>query len=225
MIDKKQYLCESELADFSRCKLAIETRAALIFEKYVQAGIFPSNYSMVGGTVSVCAGSKNVVITAYGIDDGNNKYVFHMPFNVFVSDEAIEADIERRSKRMVKYRESLSDLNNRKVYIAGKMTGLSVDEIFDRFNRVENILVSKYNAVLNPSVMWHHKEPNRFSRDEYLNICFAMLDNCDTVVVLPDYEDSYGTAREIRFAYEHGMEVLYLKGDCELFVLDRNEGE
>lgn len=218
-------ISESELADFSRYKLAIETRAALIFEKYVQAGIFSSNYSMVGGTVRVCAGSKNVVVTAYGIDNENDKYVFHLPFSVFVSDEAIEADIEQRSKRMVKYRENLSDLNNRKVYIAGKMTGLSVDEIFDRFNRVEDILLSNYNAVLNPSVMWHHKQPNRFSRDDYLKICFAMLGNCNTVVVLPDYEDSYGTAKEIRFAYEHGMEVLYLKGDSELFVLDRNECE
>ena len=111
---------------------------------------------------------------------------------------------------------TLNDIKNKRVYISGKMTGLPIEEIFKNFNSVEDTLVDNGNAVINPAVLWHLKDTTPFSAQDYLNIDFAMMEVCDTIIVLPNWETSSGAKKEISFAYCIDLEGYFLKENGEL---------
>jgi hypothetical protein len=103
-----------------------------------------------------------------------------------------------------------------KVYVSGKMTGLSEEKIWDNFRKVETFLAKhghygneKIEAVMNPAVTYAMQKYSAFSYEDWLHIDFAMLDACDAVALLPNWKDSMGAKREIAYAYKHGKEVCY----------------
>jgi len=103
-----------------------------------------------------------------------------------------------------------------KVYLSGKMTGLSEEKIWDNFRKVETFLVKhghhvgeKIESVMNPAVTYAMQKFNAFSYDDWLHVDFAMLDACDAVALLPNWKDSMGAKREIAYAYKHGKDVYY----------------
>jgi hypothetical protein len=103
-----------------------------------------------------------------------------------------------------------------KVYISGKMTGLSEEKIWENFRKVETFLAKhacygneKIEAVMNPAVTYAMQKYSAFSYEDWLHIDFAMLDACDCVALLPNWKDSMGAKREIAYAYKHGKEVCY----------------
>ncbi len=110
----------------------------------------------------------------------------------------------------------LSDIKNKKVYISGKMTGLSPEEIFKNFNSVEQVLVENNNGVMNPAITWHLLSPSKFNADEYLNISYAMMDVCDIVVVLPDWKTSSGAKKELSYANCIELDIYFLDEDGNL---------
>ena len=107
-----------------------------------------------------------------------------------------------------------------KIYISGKMTGLSEEKIWDNFRKVETFLVKhgvhdnkKFESIMNPAVTYAMQKFNAFSYEDWLHIDFAMLDACDVVALLPNWKDSMGAKREIAYAYKHGKHVCYPKFD------------
>ena len=85
-----------------------------------------------------------------------------------------------------------------KVYISGKMTGLSEEKIWDNFRKVETFLVKhgvhgnkKLESIMNPAVTYAMQKFNAFSYEDWLHIDFAMLDACDAVALLPNWKDSF----------------------------------
>ena len=104
-----------------------------------------------------------------------------------------------------------------KVYISGKMTGLSEEKIWENFRKVETWLASKktnaggepIESIMNPAVTYAMQKYSAFSYEDWLHIDFAMLDACDAVCLLPNWKDSMGAKREIAYAYKHGKEVYY----------------
>lgn len=108
-----------------------------------------------------------------------------------------------------------------KIYISGKMTGLSKEKIWDNFRKVETFIIKhghhygnkKIESVMNPAVTYAMQKFNAFSYEDWLRIDFAMLDACDAVALLPNWKDSMGAKREIAYAYKHGKHVCYPKFD------------
>lgn len=103
-----------------------------------------------------------------------------------------------------------------KIYISGKMTGLSEEKIWENFRKVETFLVKHGNhngerieSVMNPAVTYAMQKYSAFSYEDWLHIDFAMLDACDCVALLPNWKDSMGAKREIAYAYKHGKDVCY----------------
>lgn len=89
-----------------------------------------------------------------------------------------------------------------KIYIAGKITGLkNYKEIF---NKAEENLKEQGHQVMNPSVL-----PKGFPWESYMPICFAMINACDGILMLKNWEDSKGAGIELEYAIEKGKEVLY----------------
>ena len=79
-----------------------------------------------------------------------------------------------------------------KIYIAGKITG---DPGYrDKFAAAEIQLGWQGHTVLNPAEL-----PSGMSREDYMRICFAMIDVADAVVFLPDAEESAGARLEMEY--------------------------
>ncbi len=97
-----------------------------------------------------------------------------------------------------------------KIYIAGKITG--EQDYRKKFAEAEKLLVSQGNKVMNPAVL-----PEGFEYDDYMKICFAMIDVCEAVFMLLDWKDSTGAKEELGIAIEKKKAIIFEKTNY-LFV-------
>lgn len=113
-----------------------------------------------------------------------------------------------------------------KIYISGKMTGLSPRQIKKNFKIVEKFFTRDISvnedgetieSVMNPAVTYNMKKYDAFSYEDWLHIDFAMIDACDAIMVLPNWEDSMGAKREIAYAHKRGKKVYFPGYDTEEF--------
>ncbi len=79
-----------------------------------------------------------------------------------------------------------------KVYIAGKITGDT--DYYAKFALAERKIRDAGHIVLNPA-----KLPERMRREDYMRICFAMIDVADEVWTLPSAHMSEGALLEIQY--------------------------
>lgn len=90
---------------------------------------------------------------------------------------------------------------NEKVYIAGKITGCkNYKEKFTAYGAIETGLG---NIVLNPAIL-----PEGMNQNEYLHICFAMIDVADVVKFMPDWKDSSGAKEEMEYCKKIGKRTV-----------------
>ena len=87
-----------------------------------------------------------------------------------------------------------------KVYIAGKITGL--ENYQQKFRAAQDRLEARGYSVMNPAVL-----PLGFDYEDYMRICFAMIDVCDAVYMLDNWRDSPGAIRE--YEYAKGKEIIF----------------
>ena len=93
----------------------------------------------------------------------------------------------------------------KKVYIAGKITGLK--DYQNKFWVAKMILERQGHLVMNPAVL--HAG---FDYEDYMRICFAMIEACDAVYMLDNWQDSPGAMREHAYAGATGKGIIYAKG-------------
>ena len=93
----------------------------------------------------------------------------------------------------------------KKIYIAGKVTGLPQDEVSIKFANAENDLeqkgfnpVNPIHVVCNVNATWQ----------EAMKKCIAALMDCDAVFVLPDALQSKGAKLELKLARKMGIPVF-----------------
>lgn len=89
-----------------------------------------------------------------------------------------------------------------KFYISGKITGLA--DYKEQFAEAEALLTGLGHAVMNPAVL-----PDGFDYEDYMNICFPMIDPCDGIYMLHNFKDSSGAKRELEYALPRGKFVIY----------------
>lgn len=89
-----------------------------------------------------------------------------------------------------------------KIYIAGPITG--VPNYANKFRRAAHMWRVRGALVMSPHVL-----PEGYPWDVYMPICYAMMDACDTIYMLPGWEQSKGATLEHDRARERGMVVIY----------------
>jgi nucleoside 2-deoxyribosyltransferase len=91
-----------------------------------------------------------------------------------------------------------------KIYIAGKVTGLSLIEVTHKFGQAHVALLDKGFTPVNPlEVVNDFKCPWHIA----MRKCIAALMACDAVLLLPCWVDSKGARMELEVAMAVGLPV------------------
>ena len=93
-----------------------------------------------------------------------------------------------------------------KIYISGAITG--TDDYMERFAKAEKELTEQGYSVVNPAKV-NAQLPEDTSYEEYMNMSFCMLDMCDGIYMLKDFEKSCGANREYDYALAKVMIIMY----------------
>lgn len=89
---------------------------------------------------------------------------------------------------------------NKRIYLAGRITGLNYKEVRKRFARAETYLMSLGFEVVNPIRL----VPENSSWTDSMRTCMHYLSLCNFMALLPGWERSRGASIEYQIAL--GME-------------------
>lgn len=102
------------------------------------------------------------------------------------------------------------------VYISGKVTGLPIEQVTQKFERVANELFEKGYHVVNPiqAIAQYNANHWPFERlkdwREEMQFVIGCLMDCDELYLLPCWNDSKGARLERDIAVRLGMPITYL---------------
>lgn len=97
------------------------------------------------------------------------------------------------------------------VFIAGKIAG---DENYkEKFQKAAEMLENEGFIVLNPAIL-----PEGMTRGEYEQICMAMINVADTVLFLPDFDQSQGAMLELSYCIYADKEIGWITDENTLLI-------
>jgi len=94
---------------------------------------------------------------------------------------------------------------NRTAYVSGKIIGLPICEVKQKFNTISDELANRGYHVVKPQAVTDDSQP---WNDSVRNDIKQMLE-CDEVHLLPDWQESRGSQLERDIAIRLGMQVVY----------------
>lgn len=92
------------------------------------------------------------------------------------------------------------------IYISGKITG--TDDYLQRFERAEKYLnTMNITDVINPAKVNSYLPELSYS--QYIKMSLCMLEMCDTIYMLKNWENSIGAKLEWEFAKANNYKIMY----------------
>lgn len=92
-----------------------------------------------------------------------------------------------------------------KIYIAGKITGLPLEEAQANFQVIEDMLNQWNMEVVNPMKLPHNHDKEWSS---YMKECISALLECDGIWRLDNCKDSKGAKLELKIAKSIGLHLF-----------------
>jgi hypothetical protein len=99
------------------------------------------------------------------------------------------------------------------IYISGAITGKK--NYMADFRNAEMHLAKQiakgnlqYTSVINPAKVCSVL-PLDLEWDDYMKVCYRLLELCDAIYMLKGWESSKGANRELIYAKNMGLEVIY----------------
>lgn len=97
-----------------------------------------------------------------------------------------------------------------RVYISGKITGLTVEEFTKNFEVVCDYVVNVLKAKPFSPIDICPYDPNKTWAD-YMAVDIKFLDEeCDSILMLPNWKDSAGARIELQTAIERGKTIYFM---------------
>ena len=93
-----------------------------------------------------------------------------------------------------------------KIYISGAITG--TDNYMERFAKAEKELTAQGWSVVNPAKV-NAQLPEDTNYEEYMKMCFCMLDMCEAIFMLKEWSKSFGANREYGYAMAKDMIIMH----------------
>ena len=84
-----------------------------------------------------------------------------------------------------------------KIYLSGKITGTT--DYMERFATKQKDVESKGYEVINPALI-HSYLPKSATWEEYMSLCYPMINMCDAIYFMDGWEDSKGAKIEYEYA-------------------------
>ena len=92
-----------------------------------------------------------------------------------------------------------------RVYLSGRIRNTT--DYMERFQRAEMKMKALGHEVFNPTLL--STVYPFLTDDEYLKLDLAILENMDTIYVMPGLEKSEGMQAELRKAKQLGLKIIY----------------
>lgn len=90
-----------------------------------------------------------------------------------------------------------------KIYLAGKITdNPNYRHIFKCY---EDQFTEDGHKIMNPAIL-----PAGFDYEDYMKVCYAMIDICEEVRFLPNWKESPGACREHFYAQATRKTICYI---------------
>ena len=96
-----------------------------------------------------------------------------------------------------------------KVYISGKMRGMTEEESRSKFKEAELHLKALGCEVVNPWDTEQEKKKHCKQWGDYILFDLKILSECDSIYMLDNWQDSWGAKCEHAYACGRDMKVLY----------------
>ena len=96
----------------------------------------------------------------------------------------------------------------KKIYIAGKISGLSVEDYTNNFAKAERYLFGKGYEPVNPLDF----TTENMSWNECIKICLEVLERCDGIYLMRNWKDSKGA----RLEYKKAIAMQKINKDFEI---------
>ena len=93
-----------------------------------------------------------------------------------------------------------------KIYISGAITG--TDDYMERFAKTEKELTEQGYSVINPAKV-NAQLPEDTSYEEYMKMCFCMLDMADAIFMISNWKTSCGASQEYGYALAKDMIIIH----------------
>lgn len=103
----------------------------------------------------------------------------------------------------------MSNNNTKKLYLAGKVTGLPEAEVEQKFNEAQLVYEKLGFEVFNPHKLVKDAGFDNCSWEEIMKFCLIMMLGCDGVVLLHDWRESHGALLERDIALQLRMPLYY----------------
>lgn len=97
-----------------------------------------------------------------------------------------------------------------KIYISGKMRGMDEEESRQLFSAAAEMFEEEGCKVINPWDIEDEKKKVCKDWGDFILYDLPILKECDAIVMLPNWKDSFGAQCEWAFASGMGIKVLYL---------------
>lgn len=98
----------------------------------------------------------------------------------------------------------------KKIYIAGKVTGLPYAQVWEKFDNVQKRLMNDGHIPHNPVAMVKACKLEQHSWEDIMKECLKILVDCDEVHMLPCWKESRGATLERDLALRLNIPVIYL---------------
>ena len=99
-----------------------------------------------------------------------------------------------------------------RIYISGQISNLEKSDYMERFAKTEKELTEQGWSVVNPAKV-NAQLPEDTRYEEYMKMCFCMLDMCEAIYMLKNWNKSCGANRELGYAIAKKKTVFY---ECKL---------
>lgn len=102
-----------------------------------------------------------------------------------------------------------------RIYLSGPITGIT--NYKKDFEVIKIMLMQRgHKNIVNPAELDGVIINGEY--EEYMKMCFALIDMCDVVVLLPGWEKSAGANRELGYAIGQGKRVFVWNEEIEMMV-------
>ena len=97
-----------------------------------------------------------------------------------------------------------------RIYISGQISNLEKSDYMERFAKAEKELTEQGYSVVNPAKV-NAQLPEDTTYEEYMKMCFCMIDMCDGIYMLKGWKKSLGANREYGYALAKDMIIMFKK--------------